>query len=206
VLSSKILRVSRKRPYRLGKRQASVDQTRRRILTAAVAEYEKNGIDETTMLAVARRADVASGTVLYHYPEPETLADAVVNMWIKEADLPDVPEVANDLSLQQRSDLLVNTVFEMYDEDHPAASIYLRNPRHPAMRELQQFWDKKLDDVISSTLGRYLKEADRPVVTVLIGGQFLASLERRGIQESQLGRTISRLITAWLTTSPPNGA
>ena len=191
-----------KRSYRLGKRQASVDQTRLRILTAAVAEYEKNGIDDTTMLAVARRADVASGTVLYHYPEPEALADAVVNMWIEEADLPEVPEVPDEPSLQKRAALLVNTVFEMYDEDHPAANIYLRNPQHPAMRKLQRYWDERLGEVVSSTLGTHLQEADRPVITAIIGGQFLASLARRGIQGNELGETVSRLIAAWLTSQP----
>lgn len=186
----------------MGKRQASVDQTRRRILTAAVAEYGKNGIDDTTMLAVARRADVASGTVLYHYPGSEALADAVVNMWIEEADLPDAPEVPDDLALPQRADLLVSTVFEMYDEDHPAASIYLRNPQHPAMRKLQRFWDERLDEVVSSTLGTHLQEADGPIITAIIGGQFLASLARRGIQRNQLREIVSRLIVAWLTSQP----
>ena len=194
--------MSEKRPYRLGKRQASVDQTRRRILTAAEVEYDKNGIDDTTMLAVARRADVASGTVLYHYPEPEALADNVVNMWIEEADLPEVPEVPDEPSLQKRAALLVNTVFEMYDEDHPAATIYLSNPQHPAMRKLQGFWDERLDEVLSTTLGPHLKEPDKPIITAIIGGQFLSSLARRGIQGNELGQTVSRLIAAWLTSQP----
>jgi AcrR family transcriptional regulator len=196
--------VPKKRRYRLGKRQASVDETRRRILTAAVAEYEKSGIDETTMLAVARRAHVASGTVLYHYPEPRALADAVVNMWIEEANLPDAPEVPNDLSLQKRADLLVSTVFEMLDEDHPAAHIYQRSPQHPAMKKLQHFWDERLSVVASSTLGTYMSEADRPVIAAIIGGQFLANLARRGIPTSELGETVSRLIAAWLTSRPHN--
>ena len=190
--------MSQKRPYRLGKRQASVDQTRRRILLAAVAEYDKNGIDDTTMLAVARTADVASGTVLYHYPDPESLAHAVVQMWIEEADLPDPPRVPNDLALPERADLLVTTVFEMNDADHPAASIYLRNPQHPAMRELQGYWDEKLADVIDATLGDYLEGSDKQVVAAIVGGQFLANLARRGIRGDELLGTASHLIAAWL--------
>jgi len=192
----------KKRQYRLGRRQASVDETRRRILTAAVAEYEKNGIDETTMLAVARRAHVASGTVLYHYPRPTELADAVVDMWIEEANLPDTPEVPEDLSLQKRADLLVATVFEMLDEDHPAAHVYQRSPQHPAIRKLQHFWDESLSEVASATLGTYMDEADRPIVAAIIGGQFLANLTRRGVPMSELGKTVSRLIAAWLTSRP----
>ncbi len=199
--------MSKKRPYRLGKRQASVDQTRRRILLAAVTEYSRNGIDETTMVAVAKRADVASGTVLYHYPEPELLAEAVVDMWIEEADLPEPAIVTGDLSIQERSDLLADTLLDMYDRDHPAAPIYLKDPQHPAMRKLLGYWDDRLSHVVDAALGTHMKETDRPVIAAIIGGQFLASLSRHGISENELSSTVSRLIAAWLTSQPtePNG-
>lgn len=193
--------MSERRSYRLGKRQASVDETRRRILIAAGAEYEKNGIEETTMLAVARRADVASGTVLYHYPDPEMLADAVVDMWVEEADWPEVPEVAEDLSLEERVDVLLKTVFEMYDGDETAARIYMRNPQHPAMRRARRFWDERLEDVILSTLGSHITEGDKPVISAVVGAHFLATLVRHGIHEDQLGETVSRLMVAWLGTN-----
>lgn len=192
--------MSQRRPYRLGKRQASVDETKRRILEAAAAEYEGNGIEETTMLAVARRADVASGTVLYHYPEPEMLADAVVDMWIEGADLPEVPEVEAGLSLEARVELLIGTVFQMYDGDETAARIFLRNPRHPAMRRAEAFWNGRLAEVIGATLGSHLTEADKPVIATILGGHFVAGLHRRGIPEDQLGETVARLIVAWLET------
>jgi len=169
---------------------------------AAVAEYDRNGIEETTMLAVAKRADVASGTVLYHYPEPELLADAVVDMWIAEADLPEPPAVPDNLSIHERADLLVSTLLRMYDKGHPAALIYVNNPQHPAMRKLQGFWDERLGEVVGAALGTHMKETDKPVIAAIIGGQFLASLAHHGIQESELAQTVSRLIAAWLTSGP----
>jgi AcrR family transcriptional regulator len=48
--------VAGKRPCRLGKREASVEETRRRILVAASEEYRVNGIEDTSMQAVARGA------------------------------------------------------------------------------------------------------------------------------------------------------
>lgn len=194
-----MLMMPEKRQYRLGRRQASVDETRRRILAAAVAEYEDKGIDETTMLAVARRAHVASGTVHYHYPEPTALADAVVHMWIEEAHLPDAPEVPDDMTLEKRAEVLVSTVLEMLDEDHPAAHVYQRSPQHPAMKKLQRFWDGRLSEMANSTLGTYMDETDRTVVAAIIGGQFLANLVRRGIPRSDLGETVSSLLAAWLS-------
>ena len=123
-----------RRQYRLGKRQASVDETKRRILDAAFIEYSENGIEETTMVAVARRADVASGTVLYHYPEPDALADAFADRFIEETDWPEVPELPGGISLERRVDLLIDTVYAMYETGGPAAAAIYRTPHSEEIR------------------------------------------------------------------------
>lgn len=66
------------RPYRLGLRQTSVDETRARMLAAArellVAPM---GISAFTMEAVARQAGVARMTVYYHFESRGGLLDAL---------------------------------------------------------------------------------------------------------------------------------
>ena len=47
--------------YALGKRAVQQADTRRRIIDAALALYQEQGVSATTMLDVARRADVAPG-------------------------------------------------------------------------------------------------------------------------------------------------
>src|SRR2546428_10724667 len=51
------------RPYRLGRRQAAVDRTRARILTAARALLVARGNTDFSIEAVARRARVTRATV-----------------------------------------------------------------------------------------------------------------------------------------------
>lgn len=191
----------KRRPYRLGKRQASVDETLRRILDSAVTEYSKNGIEETTMVAVARRADVASGTVLYHYPEPEALADAVADRWIEEADWPGVPRIPADTPLEQRVDLLLDTVYAMYETARPAAEVYRKSPEHPAVRKLQSVWDDRLSQTISDALGSLVSDHDKSMISAILEGPFLSTLIWYGIQEDQIQDSASRLIVAWLKSA-----
>jgi AcrR family transcriptional regulator len=55
------------RKYNLGKRTASVEATRARIIDAAIDAYAELNVSGTSMHEVARRANVAPGTVLYHF-------------------------------------------------------------------------------------------------------------------------------------------
>ncbi|HZO93255.1 MAG TPA: helix-turn-helix domain-containing protein [Candidatus Baltobacteraceae bacterium] len=64
------------RSYQLGKRAASIEETRRRIIDAIVALHAERGVVATTALDVARRADVAVGTVLRHFPSLDAMVRA----------------------------------------------------------------------------------------------------------------------------------
>jgi len=64
------------RSYQLGKRAASIEETRRRIVDAIVALHAERGVVATTALDVARRADVAVGTVLRHFPSLDAMVRA----------------------------------------------------------------------------------------------------------------------------------
>lgn len=193
--------MSQRRPYRLGKRQASVDKTKRRIIDAAFTEYSKNGIEETTMVAVARRADVAPGTVLYHYPEPEALADAVADRLIEETDWPKVPQLSEDTSLEKRVDLLLDIVYAMYETARPVSEVFEKSPQHPAMRKLQSVWDDQVSQIITDALGSRVVDEDKPMISAILQGVFLSSLIRHGIHEEQIQNSASRLIVAWLKSA-----
>ena len=153
------------------------------------------------MVAVARRADVASGTVLYHYPEPDALADAVADRWIEEADWPEVPPIPTDTPVEQRVDLLLDTVYAMYEAARPATEVYRKSPEHPAVRKLQRVWDDRLSQTISDALGSLASDEDKPMVSAILGGPFLSTLIRYGIHEDQIQDSASRLIVAWLKSA-----
>jgi AcrR family transcriptional regulator len=66
------------RPYRLGKRQDQIDQSRRRVVDAARALLaEATSYTAFTVDAIARKADVARATVYYQFGSKTGLIEAL---------------------------------------------------------------------------------------------------------------------------------
>lgn len=82
------------RPYRLGKREEVIGESRRRILDAArellrsAAAYPGFTVD-----AVARRADVARATVYYQFGSKTGLLEAVCDDLAEAGGMADLPRV-----------------------------------------------------------------------------------------------------------------
>lgn len=66
------------RPYQLGKRQAQIDDSRRKIIEAARALLaESTSYTAFTVDAVARRADVARATIYYQFQSKSGVLEAL---------------------------------------------------------------------------------------------------------------------------------
>jgi AcrR family transcriptional regulator len=77
------------RPYRLGQRQATTDQTRARILAAAHQLLAApGGIAGVTVEAVARHADVARMTIYYQFGSKAGLLEALFDQLATTGQLP----------------------------------------------------------------------------------------------------------------------
>ena len=66
------------RPYRLGRREASVEETRDRVLRAARDVFSEEGFFEATLEDVAKRAGVARATVYYQFKSKHGLLEATL--------------------------------------------------------------------------------------------------------------------------------
>jgi AcrR family transcriptional regulator len=67
-----------KRPYRSKTRSLQAEDTRRRVLAAAMALFARSGIDRVTIAAIAARADVGTSTVYALYGSKEGLLHALM--------------------------------------------------------------------------------------------------------------------------------
>ncbi len=76
------------RKYALGKRAVQQADTRRRIIDGRPRAHQEKGIGATTMLDVARRADVAPGTVANHFGSAEALATEVTTRILADLRMP----------------------------------------------------------------------------------------------------------------------
>jgi AcrR family transcriptional regulator len=89
------------------------EETRRRILTAALDLFQEHGFAETTMRDIARKADVATGAAYYYFPSKEAIVmafywqthqevDAIVEQRLRGiADLGGRVRALVDLKLEQ---------------------------------------------------------------------------------------------------------
>src|SRR5438094_2828730 len=64
------------RTYRMTRRAAANEETRKRIVDAAIALHAEKGVLGTSWPDIAKRADVALGTVYRHFPSLDQLVPA----------------------------------------------------------------------------------------------------------------------------------
>ena len=187
--------MTKRRPYRLGKRAASVAETKTRILEAATAEYAQNGIENTSMQAVARRADVAAGSVLYHYATPDDLAAAVVAHWLNEIEPPSATAIDPTTPLQERVCQLVTELFHFYDRSDWANQIYKLSPDHPALAAARAGWDGSFDDLMTAALGDRFDDIDSArLMAVFVDPDFYGLLLSRGFSPTTAIEVATTLI------------
>jgi AcrR family transcriptional regulator len=79
----------KKRRYTLKQRALRQDQTRARIVDAAMALHEELGPRDTTVSAIAERAGVQRLTVYRHFPDAEALFKACTTHWLSLHPPPD---------------------------------------------------------------------------------------------------------------------
>lgn len=183
----------------MGKRQAAVDETKRRIIDAAIAEYGENGIEGTSMQAVARRADVAPGTVLYHYPDPDELAEVVVQSLYERYAAPSVESIPADQPLDARVEALIHELYSVYDRTDEAHRIYQKSHDHPAMRKANTEWERTVGEMTIRAMGE--RAGDREamaMVSVLINPGFRGTLLASGFSAERAVKAATRLARAWL--------
>ena len=73
------------RPYRLGRREASVEETRERVITAARETFSEEGFFQASLDDVANRAGVARATVYYQFKSKFGLLEASIEGTLEES-------------------------------------------------------------------------------------------------------------------------
>jgi AcrR family transcriptional regulator len=183
----------------MGKRAASVEATRQRIRQAALAEYAETGVADASMQSIARRADVAPGTVLYHFPDPDALAEEVIAASRDAMDVPTVDTLDATAPLDERIAWLTTELFRVYAGTDLEYQAYSRSRDHPVMRRHEDWYAGVYGTVLAAALGPELADARSfQVVSALIDPGFRASLVDRGMSDDDAVDETVRLVVGWL--------
>jgi AcrR family transcriptional regulator len=190
------------RKYELGKRAVQQAETRRRILEAARDLYLEQGVSSTTMLDIARRADVAPGTVANHFGSTAALATELTTTLLADLHMP-TPDVFDGVDrLPDRIGLLVRELNAFFTRTQPwwvAAQRERTEVGFWADAEARFYAD--LDTLVRAALGPLADDADAvAVVTTVLGRWVIGSLQATGRSEETSVALVTDLLAAWLVT------
>ncbi len=123
------------RTYNQDRRAESAAATSLRIRVAARSLYRELGISGTTTAAIAKRADVARGTILNHFGSADGLLEAVLDDVAITMDIPDARIQDGVDAEPDRIRRYVDSMFRFYvrsEEDWPA---FARDMEHPVLQK-----------------------------------------------------------------------
>jgi AcrR family transcriptional regulator len=194
------------RKYTMDKRRAAVEETRQRILEAALALHSEKGIFGTSWQDIANRADVSVGTVYKHFPSLDELVPACGELAYaitRPPSLEDAPQIfAEASSLEERLGRLIEELFAFYERGAPYIETDFQERRLPAVVE----WEAYMRATIAGLVREALVSAEPDehtvqAVSALLDFSTFKSFLDRDISKEQAAKTINEVLVCWLDCS-----
>src|SRR5205809_3003509 len=144
---------------RRGTRAARRDERRAAILAAALDEFAARGFAATRLDDVARRADVAKGTIYLHFADKETLFQELIRMELSPvvAALENVShaDIPFRMITNQLIEVFAREIFETRRKD-VIRLIITEGPRFP---KLAEFYYREVISRVMETIRTMLRRA-----------------------------------------------
>jgi AcrR family transcriptional regulator len=189
------------RHYTMRGRAAATDQTRRRIIEAAIALYQARGPADTTISAVAHHAGVERLTVYRHFPDERLLLDACWHYWATLHPLPPVERWKAIADPRQRLRAGLDALYAYYDAAGSLLErLLLDRARMPALADVMRPFDDWIADARAHLLdGWGAHGRSRHWITALVDHALAfatwASLSRSGtLQPGEAARLLCRAV------------
>jgi AcrR family transcriptional regulator len=112
----------------LARSTPKAEETRRRILAAALDLFQERGFAETTMREIARKADVANGAAYYYFPSKEAIVMAFYWQTHEEFD----PSLSDVRDLAGRIRTLIARKLAQFQPHREVFSALFRSAGDPA--------------------------------------------------------------------------
>ncbi len=127
------------RKYDMKRRAKRKEETRRRIVEAAVELHEAVGMARTTISAIAEKAGVERLTVYRHFPDERALFFACSGHWYAANPPPDPASFTQIAATDERLRVALSEVYAYYRRTEPMMANAVRDaPVHPLTREMAE--------------------------------------------------------------------
>lgn len=160
------------RKYELKQRATKQEQTRQRIVEAAVALHESLGPAHTTISAIAERAGVQRLTVYRHFPDDESVFRACTGHWHALHPAPDPAGWTAVADPSARLRLALTELYAFFREGEPMLASAARDlPHVPVLAKVVAETETPYREQVCHTLitGWTTEGTRREVVTAAIG-------------------------------------
>ena len=162
-------RATKKRSYRLGRRADSQEETRRRIVEAAVDLHSTLGPARTTVAQIAERAGVQRHTYYAHFPIERDLFLACSGLALARDPLPDVDPWRSLPPGRDRVRRGLTELYSWYARNAAMAACVLRDAQHHALtREMAELRIAPTLAEAAGVLGEALDAGARSLLAVAL--------------------------------------
>jgi AcrR family transcriptional regulator len=187
------------RPYTKTRRAEFEQQTRERITEAAVDLHGSLGPAQTTISAIAQRADVQRATVYRHFPDEESLFAACSAHWVAQNEPPDLAAWAAIPDPADRLAVALTELYAWYARTQRMLELLIRDlPLVPALQtqfQLPAYLDAATDVLLA---GRPERGAARRRARAALGHAvafetWLSLVRRQGLTSAEAVRLMERM-------------
>ncbi|WP_296814799.1 TetR/AcrR family transcriptional regulator [Brevundimonas sp.] len=193
-----------KRPYRLRERARAQEETRRRIVEAAMQLHESIGPRATTVSAIAERSGVQRLTVYRHFPDEAAIFQACSSHWSTLNPPPEPGDWADIADPAARFSAAATALYGYFSRAaRMLSSLFADLPHVPAlMVPMSGFFDY-LDGVSADLIGAFDGVAPSghvaPTIRHALRFPTWSDLDAQGLDDAGKVALVSR----WLCGPPP---
>ena len=186
----------KKRKYTLKRRADKQQQTRERIVDAAMALHEELGPAATTISALAERAGVQRLTVYRHFENDEALFSACTSKWLGLHPPPDLSEFENE-NPAARTHAFLLALFRYYRQTEKMWSGAYRDvEKVPALAEPMYGFDNYLAGIAKELATDWAQRKPKPLQATLDHAVRFATW--RSLAEQRLNdKAMANLVCSW---------
>jgi AcrR family transcriptional regulator len=167
------------------RRAAAQEETRRRIVEAAVELHQTIGPASTTVSAIAERAGVQRHTYYRHFPDERSLVMACSGLYIERNPMPDHEQWTQIEDPVERLERALDELYAYYAANEPMLSSVTRDAQvDPLVREIAGIQFGATVVAMQNALAKGFDKQAR----ALIGLALQFGTWRSLVRESGLGR------------------
>ena len=197
------------RTYELKRRAEQQDETRRRIVSAAVELHRELGPARTTVKAIAERARVTRPTVYAHFPDDRALLEACSGHVRATVPPPDPDAWRSIANPEERLQAALRALYGYYERLEPLLeNIHRDSAVMPLVAEMNAYRVRYLEDIRDlllerwSSRGRARARLRQTIGHALEFGTWQSLVRRQGCRPDEAAQLMVALARVAATPGP----